>query len=113
MYLLGSDGKDYYKMIHYKNNVTRIQPFNLLGTLNQKSKSSKPCIVYDKMTLPTKIIDFSFKENSKTTLILTMNNGWAISFRIHNASSKVEPSLKFDIQLAGQPADIFYLDVKW
>jgi hypothetical protein len=42
-----------------------------------------------------------------------MDNGWAISFRIHNASKLVETSLKFDIQLLGQPANLFYLDVKW
>jgi hypothetical protein len=112
-YLLGSSGKDYYKMIHYNNNITRIQPFNLLGTLNTVSSKIKPKINFGKMLLPIKILDISFKENSTTTLHMTMDNGWAISFRIHNASSKVEPSLKFDIQLLCQPADIFYIDVKW
>jgi hypothetical protein len=113
LYLLGSNGKDYYKLIHHSNHTTRIQPFNVNGTLNQNATHTKPNIVYDKITLPTKIIDLSYKENSKTTVILTMNNGWAISFRIHNASSRVETSLKFDIQLLGQPADIFYVDVEW
>jgi hypothetical protein len=113
LYLLGSNGKDYYKMIHYKNNTTRIQPFNLFGTLNQETISKKPEIIFSKTKLPTKIIDISFKENSKTTLELTMNNGWAISFRIHNASSKVETSLKFDIQLLGQPSNLFYIDIEW
>jgi len=113
LYLLGSNGKDYYKMIHWKNNTTRVQPFNLYGTLNQESSRKKPDIKFGKISLPTKIIDFSFKENSKTTLELTMNNGWAISFRIHNAASKVETSLKFDIQLLGQPSDLFYKYVEW
>ena len=66
-----------------------------------------------KIKLPTRIIELAFKEKSKTTLILTMNNGWSISFRIHNASTKVEPSLKFDIQLKSKPEDIFYLNTKW
>lgn len=113
MYLLGSSGKDYYKMIHCKNNKTRIQPFNLFGTLNQETANKKPSIIFDKILLPTKIIDLSFKENSKTTLIFTMNNCWAISFRIHSAETIVVPSLKFDIQLIGQPVDIFYHDVAW
>ncbi|MCL2804614.1 MAG: HaeIII family restriction endonuclease, partial [Treponema sp.] len=108
-----SNGKDYYKMIHYKNNKTRIQPFNLLGTLNQAASKKKPSILFSKTPLPTKIIELAFKENSKTTLELTMNNGWAISFRIHNAKTKVETSLKFDIQLLGQPSDLFYKDVDW
>jgi hypothetical protein len=42
-----------------------------------------------------------------------MDNGWQISFRIHNASSKVENSLKFDIQLTGQPTDLFFIDTPW
>ncbi|MDR0300748.1 MAG: HaeIII family restriction endonuclease [Treponema sp.] len=113
LYLIGSNGKDYYKMIHYKNNKTRIQPFNLFGTLNQETASKKPSRIIDKLLLPTKIIDLYFKENSKTTLILSMNNYWTISFRIHSAENHVEASLKFDIQLMGQPSDIFYYDVVW
>jgi len=102
-YLLGSNGKDYYKLIHNKNRTATITPFNLYGTLNQ-------IIPID---LPTRIIEFSYKENSKTTLILTMNNGWSISIRIHNASSKVETSLKFDINLISKPENMFYLEVEW
>jgi len=43
----------------------------------------------------------------KTTLILELNNDWGLSFRIHNASSKVEPSLKFDINLLKSPKNLF------
>lgn len=112
-YLLGSDGKDYYKLIHFNNHKTRVMPFNISGTLNQSSENAKPEIKIPKIKLPTKIIDLSFKDNSKTTIILTMDEGWSISFRIHNASSRVEPSLKFDIQLQGQPAEWFYIDAEW
>ena len=70
-------------------------------------------IIIPKIKLPTRIIELCFKEHSKTTVNLTMDNGWAISFRIHNASTMVEPSLKFDIQLLGQPADMFYVDTVW
>lgn len=35
------------------------------------------------------------------------DKGWQFSFRIHNASAKVEPSLKFDINLEGNPHDLF------
>ncbi len=112
-YLLASNGKDYYKLIHHNNHKTTVMPFNIGGTLNQSSSISKPKIRIPKIKLPTKIIDLSFKENSKTTIILTMDEGWAISFRIHNASTYVEPSLKFDIQLLGQPANSFYFDVNW
>ena len=112
-YLLGSNGADYYKMIHYENRITKIIPFNLFGSLNQPSSSSAPETKIPSIDLPTKIIDISLKENSRTTVILTMDRGWAISFRIHSASTMVEPSLKFDIQLVGQPANIFFIDAAW
>ena len=112
-YLLGSNGNDYYKLIHYNNHIARVIPYNLYGTLNQASASSVPGRVIADIQLPTRILDLSYKENSKTTVVLTMNNGWAISFRIHNASSRVEPSLKFDIQLVGQPSSLFFVDVAW
>ncbi len=112
-YLIGSNGKDYYKLVHNNNHTTTIMPFNILGTLNQATDQSMPKIKIPRIKLPTRIIELDFKENSKTTLILTMNNGWSISFRIHNASTKVEPSLKFDIQLKSKPEDVFYLNRKW
>ena len=111
-YLLGSNGNDYYKIIH-RRNFTTITPFNLSGTLNQATATNQPKIHVPTVSLPTKIIDLDFKDGFKNTLVLTMDNGWQISFRIHNASSRVEPSLKFDIQLIGQPADLFYIDREW
>ncbi len=59
------------------------------------------------------IINYDFKKNSSTILELIMDNGWQISFRIHNASSKVEPSLKFDVQLILQPTALFVIDMPW
>jgi hypothetical protein len=112
-YLLGSNGKDYYKLIHNNNHNTTIIPFNLYGTLNQATTTNNPTTIIPTISLPTRIIELSFKENSQTTLILTMDGGWSISFRIHNASTIVEPSLKFDIQIVGQPADLFYLNREW
>jgi len=113
IYLIGSNGKDYYKMIHRNNNKIKVQPFNIYGTLNKKSTNKEPSIKYKKIKFPTKIIDLSLKENSKTTVVLTMDNGWAITFRIHNAEKKIIPSLKFDIQLLGQPAELYYKEVDW
>lgn len=112
-YLLGSNGNDYYKLIHYNNHVTRIIPYNLYGSLNQSSATASPSTSVPTIDLPTRIIELAFKDNSHTTVILTMDNGWAISFRIHNASTIVEPSLKFDIQLIGQPSSLFFVDAVW
>ena len=112
-YLIGSNGRDYYKLIHHNNHTTTVMPFNLYGTLNLSSNSQKPRINVPPIELPDRIIELAFKEGSKTTIVLTMNKGWSISMRLHNASSRVELSLKFDIQLQSKPEDVFYLDVVW
>lgn len=112
-YLIGSNGRDYYKLIHHNNHTATVVPFNLYGTLNQSAAKQKPQIAIPTIDLPDRIIELSFKENSRTTIILTMNKGWSISMRIHNASTFVEMSLKFDIQLQSKPEDLFYLDVEW
>ena len=90
-----------------------MMPFNLYGTLNLSSNSQTPRINVPPIELPDRIIELAFKEGSKTTIVLTMNKGWSISMRLHSASSRVEMSLKFDIQLQSKPEDIFYLDVVW
>lgn len=112
-YLIGSNGRDYYKLIHHNNHVTTVMPFNIYGTLNLSSNCQKPRIDVPPFELPNRIIELTFKENSKTTIILTMNKGWSISMRLHNASSRIETSLKFDIQLQSKPENIFYLNVEW
>ena len=42
-----------------------------------------------------------------------MDGGWQFSFRIHNASTIVEPSLKFDIQFVGEPTSVSVIRCKW
>jgi len=103
-YLVGT--KDFYKVIKNKNSV-EIVAYNLRGTLNLPFKKIEPKFVTPKVELPTKIIDISFKKDSKTTVIIVLNNGWKLSFRIHNASSRIEPSLKFDINLLESPKSLF------
>lgn len=111
-YLLGN--KDFYKIIANKIECsTKIQGFNITGTLNQKAGKIKPQIKVPCVTMPTKILDISFKPNSKNTIIVVCNEGWSISMRIHNASSKVEPSLKFDVKLQGVPDKLYSHDEHW
>ena len=57
--------------------------------------------------MPYRIFDISFKPISNNTIIITLDNGWTISMRIHNASSLVEPSLKFDVKLTGVPPVLY------
>ncbi|MDP1760512.1 MAG: HaeIII family restriction endonuclease, partial [Candidatus Woesebacteria bacterium] len=103
-YLVGN--KDFYKVIKGKNSV-EIHAYNLNGTLNLPFNDILPKYKTPKVPLPTEIIDICFKTDSQTTAIVTMNNDWILSFRIHNASSRVESSLKFDINLLKSPKKLF------
>lgn len=111
-YLLGEF--DFYKVISVDSlRITQIQTYNLHGKLNQESKISKPKIEVPLACLPTRIVSLDFKPNSTNTVELYMDGGWQFSFRIHNASTKVETSLKFDIQIVGMPTAIISIDCKW
>lgn len=103
-YLIGN--RDFYKVIKGKKKV-EIQAYNLHGTLNLPFEKVKPKAKIPKLKLPTRLIEIVYQENSTTTLLVSLNEGWQISFRIHNASSRIEPSLKFDINLVSSPHTLF------
>lgn len=111
-YLLGI--RDFYKVVAIdKKEITEFQSFNLRGELNKDGNYSKATLFIPKADLPTEIISLRFKPDSKSTAELYLNNGWSLSFRIHNASTIVEPSLKFDIQFLGVPANIITVNCRW
>ena len=111
-YLLGEF--DFYKIISIDSKrITRIQSYNLHGQLNHSSKTIKPQIHIPIACLPTRIVNLEFKPNSTNTIELYMDGGWQFSFRIHNASTKVETSLKFDIQIVGMPTTIISIKCSW
>lgn len=103
-YLIGH--MDFYKVIKGKNKV-EIQAYNIHGTLNMPFNSIKPKFKVPKLKLPTRLIEIAYLENSNNTLIVSLNEGWQISFRIHNASSRIESSLKFDVNLVSVPQSMF------
>ena len=106
-YLIGT--KDYYKIISYdKNQTTVIRTFNIHNTLAVQADQAIPTV-----QLPTKIVDLKFRSWGNNTVEMHLNNGWSLSFRIHNASAKVEPSLKFDIQFLKMPASILSFTHRW
>ena len=98
--------KDYYKVIKRKNTI-EIHAYNIHGDLNKNLKSIEPIYKTPIVPLPTKINSIWFKENSKTTIEVMLDNEWALSFRIHNASSEIEASLKFDVQLLSSPKSLY------
>jgi hypothetical protein len=111
-YLLGEF--DFYKVISVdRKRLTRIQTYNLHGNLNKQTKTVKAEIHVPIANLPTRIVNLGLKPDSTNTVELYMDNGWQFSFRIHNAATKVETSLKFDIQIIGMPTTIISIDCSW
>lgn len=111
-YLIGTS--DYYKIVsHDKKRMTLIHTFNMHDTLNKPSKIKVSAISVPIVALPTELVAIKFKRGSNNTVEMYLNNGWQLSFRIHNASTKVEPSLKFDVQFIGMPISILNIECKW
>lgn len=116
-YFFGS--KDFYKIISLeKDKQTKVVAFNMNGTLNTPSKNEKSIYKVKRIHYPTRLVDIRFKQSadtqSKTTISIIFDGGWQIDMRLHNADSKVKiTGLKFDVQLAGQPNDIYQQQRSW
>ena len=116
-YLLGE--YDFYKVISIENQkITQLQAFNLHSSLSKQTKTKRSKIKIPKTLLPDRIVDMEIapakNENGEVnTVNIYLSNGWQFSLRIHNASKRVEPSLKFDIQISGMPTSIMKLDCIW
>ncbi len=111
-YLLGKF--DFYKVISIdREELTRIQGFNMHGTLNLPSSEKKAEIEVPIVSLPSRIVHIDFVPGKNNTVEVYMDGGWQFSFRIHNAATYVEPSLKFDIQIVGMPTAILTINCIW
>lgn len=111
-YLLGTN--DFYKVItEDANKVTRVQAYNIFGTLNKQSGLVRSITRVPQLVLPTRIFNIDYKVGSDNTIEITCDNGWSVSLRLHNASSRVEPSLKFDVRLIGQPPALYSQHAPW
>ena len=109
-YLLGR--YDFYKIIKRDaERMVRIQGFNLRGDLGKPAGNIKPQIRVPRLAMPARLREVTKKGTN--TLLASLDNGWEISFRIHNASSRLEASLKFDVQLVGMPQQIYTSDQSW
>lgn len=101
-YLLGKH--DFYKVIinTRKFKEVIIQSVNIGGTLDYGKK----------WKIPSRIHSISRRPNSSNTIEVIFEGGWSLSFRLHNASKRVEPSLKFDIQFIGLPSSVSSHQIK-
>lgn len=111
-YMIGAE--DYHKVVSKDNKkLTIIQKINLRNTLNKPAKNKVSAITVPSLKLPTRLVAVELKPNSNDTVEMYLDNGWQLSFRIHNASTKVEPSLKFDIKFVSMPMDVLTIECKW
>lgn len=106
-YLIGNYA--FYKIIKDdSHNMVVIKAFNINNELNKSINGVSTQYKTPVINLPTRIVEFDFKRgNEDNTLDMILDGGWEISFRIHNASTAIEPSLKFDIRLLGNPPILF------
>lgn len=111
-YLIGVN--DFYKVImNDARQYTTIEAININGSLNKKSNSKRALLDVPVMKLPSKFYEIGYKDGSKNTINVICDQGWNVSMRIHNASSKIEPSLKFDVQLLAMPSSIITQMEPW
>jgi hypothetical protein len=111
-YLLGR--YDFYKVItDDRNRTTRVEAINIAGTLNANAGKEKSIAKVSLLKMPEQFYHIGFKPNSDNTIEVVCDEGWQISMRIHNASSKVEPSLKFDVQLVSFPSSLYTQTEPW
>lgn len=106
-YLIGNYA--FYKVIRDdRHNMVIVKAFNVNNELNKTVNGIKSQYKTPTINLPTRIVEFDFKIGATgNTLDMILDEGWEISFRIHNASSRIEQSLKFDIRLLGNPPILF------
>lgn len=111
-YLLGKN--DFYKVItDDKNKTTRVEAVNIMGTLNKAAGDAKPIAKIPVLKMPSQFYHIDFKPSSNNTVEVVCDEGWQISMRIHNASSRVEPSLKFDVNLISLPSSAYTQVEPW
>lgn len=116
-YLIGRF--DFYKVITDDGNrTTKVEAINLSGTLNHAAGKKRAIASVPLLRMPTKFYDIDFKttrggKTSQTTIQVVCDNGWSVSMRIHSASSRVEPSLKFDVQLESLPVQLYAQIEPW
>lgn len=104
-YLIGR--YDFYKVItDDRHETTRIEAINIAGNLNRSSGQHNSIVDIPRLRLPTRFYHTGFKPGSDNTVEVVCDEGWTISMRIHNASSRIEPSLKFDVNLISLPGSI-------
>ena len=103
-YLIGRF--DFYKVMK-RPRVVEILAFNIHGTLGRSIGGNRPVTPISRLILPTQLIQFQMMPGKSDTLSMVFDRGWQLSFRLHSAETLVIPSLKFDVNLVGNPATMY------
>ncbi|MYD46487.1 MAG: HaeIII family restriction endonuclease [Gammaproteobacteria bacterium] len=98
-YLLGR--YSFYKVIK-DNGTVKIQSFNFDKSLQWGTPIKLPSSIVH-MECP---MYRSQNRRRTNTVVMYLDEGWQVSFRLHNAESKIIPSLKFDVNLIGAPVTL-------
>jgi hypothetical protein len=93
-YIVG--GRDFFKVVCRPDEV-EIQGFNLNESLS-----------VGKTKYPDHVIGIDRLDGGQFSKTVRFNRGFTFNFRIHNASSRIEPSLKFDIRAVSLPPSESY-----
>lgn len=107
-YLIGRE--PFYKVIKQdRNAMVVMKAFNFAPGLGLSYNKIKPDCRPDVIPMPSRMVELAFSNKGEqvNSLTLIMDHGWQVDFRIHSASTKLENSLKFDIQLVGNPPVLF------
>lgn len=111
-YLLGRH--DFYKVItNDKKRTTRVEAINIMGSLNKSVGIHSATVDVGRLRMPTRFYHIDLAKGSNNRVEIVCDEGWALSMRIHSASSHVEPSLKFDVQLEALPPSLHAQIESW
>ncbi len=101
---------DFYMIMKFNDKLT-IKAFNMFSSLNKSFESIRPQIKIAKVKFPSRIIEA--KRISTNKVHVTFDEGWTISFRIHNGSSKIQSSVKLEICFIGLPPSVYVHNESW
>ena len=93
-YIVGN--RDFFKIVCRSDQV-EIQGFNLNESLS-----------VGKTKYPDHVVGIDRLDGGQFSKTVRFNRGFTFNFRIHNASSRIEPSLKFDIRAISLPPSEIY-----
>lgn len=95
---------DFYKLIKSdQKNIVIIQAYNLSGALGKKCAGTES-LMRSTVSLPSEMRHLTYVGDKH--IHLCMDGGWQFGLRLHTASSKIEPSLKFASSALGLPSSL-------